>query len=719
MKKIFTLILLSLSIFKSSSHAQTISCNAEFNVQYLSSNLIQFNPLLTGDPLTTHHYWTFGDGGSANTVVPTHTYLITGAFIAKHYVYKTNLNGTVICRDTFARVVQIQPDCDLVANFSFSLATTPFTYHFNNTSIPLSNTDSIRWTFGDGTSSNLVSPNHTYNTSGTYTVCLRVQKRYPDGISNCVREICKTIVVGPVCNLQAHFTWHADPVNPRKIIFTNQTISPTAAATATWSFGDGTIANGWNSMHEYAQPGRYKVCLRVEAGPDCISYTCDSITVAPLPPCNIQARYTWAADPNNNRKIIFTNQTESPNSDAIATWSFGDGTTGTGWNAVHEYSQPGRYYVCLKVQFGPDCISYKCDSITVHTVPPCHLQVAFIWRADPVNPKKIIFTNQTLTTTASATAIWSFGDGTSSSAWNPVHEYAQPGRYYVCLRVQLTPTCVSYYCDTVFVHRPVPGCIEQSNFRFSHSSADRQLYHFTPSYINNDWRYTWTFGDGTGSHDINATHRYSRPGNYTVCLTVFRNANCASTTCKPVSVLPQPNCEDIRVTYNYQRDPLIVNKLYFHAIANSPLIDQTWTITKLPSTVSTPPVILHQNNPTYIFRDIGYYRVCLRAVTVSGCVKEYCQVIRIERITTTNSCILQTYPNPASTQVSVIVLLSQPQLIHVYIYNSLNILVKEKHQAGVEGSNVVTLAIGDLVAGSYNIKVVRGNDVCYARFQKI
>jgi len=716
MKKIFTLLLLFVSLLSTSVIAQTTNpCNAEFNGQFLSSNVLQFNPVVTGDPAITHHYWLFGDGGSASTVVPVHTYLTTGSFTVKHYVYKTNLNGTVECRDSFSRVIQIA--CELVANFTFSPASTPLTFHFENTSFPILNTDSIRWTFGDGTNSNQLSPNHTYATPGTYTVCLRVQKRSLGGVTNCVREICKTIVVGTVCNIQAHFSWQADPVNGRKIIFTNQTISPTAAAIATWIFGDGTSATGWNAMHEYTLPGRYRVCLKVEAGPNCISYACDSITVT-SPVCNVQAAFTWVADQVNTRKILFTNHTATTSAGATATWSFGDGTTGTGWNAIHEYSQPGRYYVCLRVQTAPNCISYKCDSITVHQVPPCQLQAHFIWRPDSANIQKIIFTNQTLSTTT-GTAQWSFGDGTGSTAWNPVHEYAQPGRYYVCLRVQISPTCISYSCDSVIVHRPEPGCIEQSYFTFRHSNTDPQLYHFTPAFVNTTWQYTWTFGDGTGSHEISPNHRYLHSGNYTACLTVFRNVNCASTTCKPLNVITQPNCDNITVTYNYQRDPVLVNKLYFYAIANTTLTDQTWTITKLPATINTPPVILHQNNPSYIFMDTGYYRVCLRAVTVSGCVKEYCQVIHIERVVRTNACILQTYPNPASSQVSVIVLLSQPQLINVYVYNSLNVLVKEKHQAGVAGSNVVTLSIGDLVAGAYNIKVVRGNDVCYARFQKL
>jgi hypothetical protein len=118
----------------------------------------------------------------------------------------------------------------------------------------------------------------------------------------------------------------------------------------------------------------------------------------------------------------------------------------------------------------------------------------------------------------------------------------------------------------------------------------------------------------------------------------------------------------------------------------------------------------------YTFNEPGDYRVCLRAVTYGGCVKEYCEVSHITSANT--ACTLASYPNPASNQVSFSVQLTQPEMIHVYIYNSLNILVKQKDQQGSTGNNVVTTNIEELVPGLYNIKVIYGNRICYSRFQK-
>jgi hypothetical protein len=98
-------------------------------------------------------------------------------------------------------------------------------------------------------------------------------------------------------------------------------------------------------------------------------------------------------------------------------------------------------------------------------------------------------------------------------------------------------------------------------------------------------------------------------------------------------------------------------------------------------------------------------------------VKEYCNNIRIEQIA--NACVLQAFPNPASVTVNVNLYLTQPEMIHAFVYNSLNVLVLDKHQQGYTGNNLVTLNVHNLTAGQYSIKLVYGNRVCYARFEKL
>ena len=734
MKKLAFLLFALFSLAGLSISAQNTTCNAAFSFTHLNGNTVQFNPAMPGTPSSTLHYWMFGDGALSNLVTPVHTYSTGQVFTVKHIIIVNNPNGVEICRDSSFTTITVQNSCNLVVNFTVTpITATGNTFHFENTSVPLNPGDSVFWSFGDGGISTTISPNHTYTQPGMYTVCLRVYQNNVPGTSPCVREICKPVNVQPVntCTLTASFTWAMVAGTINTVHFQNTSISLQNTDSIRWTFGDGTSSNQLHPNHTYTQTGTYNVCLRVQKRDtlglltNCVREICHTIVIQSPAVCNLVADFSVYRDslatvPNT---FHFQNlSTPLNNSDSIR-WTFGDGTSSNQANPIHAYNQPGTYMVCLRIQKRDanggltNCIREICKQVTVTAT--CNIQSSFTWSADSLNTRKIYFTNTTMPANSTATALWSFGDGTTSTAWNPVHEYANPGRYNVCLKVQTSNTCFSYSCDSVTIQSVLPNCIQQSTFIFTNSNTNTLLYHFTPAYANSSWQYTWTFGDGTGSHDINPSHQYAQPGNYTVCLTVYRNAGCASTTCKPLSAATQVNCNNITVTYNYQRDPVITNKYYFQAISNYPIASQSWTITRLPATAGTAPVTLLQNNPAYVFQDTGLYRVCLRAVTLGGCVKEYCREIYIQQVVTPANCSLQVYPNPATTQVYLNLFLAQPQMIDVYIYNTQNMLVTEKHQQGFAGNNIIAIPVANLVAGTYTMRVVYGNRVCYAQFIKL
>ena len=159
------------------------------------------------------------------------------------------------------------------------------------------------------------------------------------------------------------------------------------------------------------------------------------------------------------------------------------------------------------------------------------------------------------------------------------------------------------------------------------------------------------------------------------------------------------------------------NEIYLSASSNAPIMQQTWTISKVNTTGGYTPVVLNQNNPVYDFSDTGYYQICLTASYAGGCTKQYCNTVRIEGIP--SICELQAYPNPAQIQVWTYVSLTQPQTIQTYLYNVQDIMLHETTQQGVIGTNTVQLDVENLVAGFYILRIVYGNQICYAKFQKL
>ncbi|HUU75566.1 MAG TPA: PKD domain-containing protein [Methanoregulaceae archaeon] len=121
------------------------------------------------------------------------------------------------------------------------------------------------WTFGDGNSSGLQNPQHTYYSVGDYTVSLNASKDDP-GCSKFDIET-KTDYIHATCpNVVAGFTGSPRTGEvPLMVHFTDQsTGNPTSWS---WTFGDGGTSAGKNPVHEYTSFGPFTVTLT--AGNDC------------------------------------------------------------------------------------------------------------------------------------------------------------------------------------------------------------------------------------------------------------------------------------------------------------------------------------------------------------------------------------------------------------------------------------------------------------------
>jgi PKD repeat protein len=703
------------------------------------SLLVNFVNTSIGISPTDSVRWTFGDGTSS-IYGGSHTYAQAGTYNVCLRIIKRNANGTLsTCISEICHTVTVTAPtaaCTLLANYTWYTDSLPtvalFTVHFTNTSAPIAATDSIRWTFGDGTTSNQVNPNHTYALPGTYTVCLRVIKRNANGtLSNCVSEKCYPVVIAPYvvpCNLQVYFTSVVNTLSADTIYFTNQSTGYAAGDSIIWNFGDGTTSNSFSPSHGFSTPGTYIVCLKIKKNNNipgtvpCIREFCKTIVIAA--PCSLLSNFTWYRDslPNVAANTIHFINTSAPiaSTDSIR-WTFGDGTTSTQLNPVHVYAQAGTYNVCLRIikrvnGVLTNCISEKCYPVIV--TQACNINANYTWRVDSTNYKNIIFTNTTLTPSTAITALWNFGDGSTATSWNATHLYAQPGRYYVCLRIQYG-TCISYKCDSITITAPLPvvSCTQLSNYTFVRTN---NTVAFSTAFAPvAGVQYTWTFGDGSGAIGSTASHTYANSGTYTACLTAYKNNSCASTSCNTIQILPTINCNNITLSITDVRDSLVPNRVTFTAVSNTTATSQQWTITKVPATASQTPVVINTNNPTYMFLDSGFYNVCVRVTYANGCIKTICKSIYInQNMLTTSTCTLQVYPNPATTFANAIVTLTQPSTLTATVFNSLNIQVAQQQQQGFVGNNAISVGIANLPAGVYIFRLVYGTQVCYATFVK-
>ncbi len=359
----------------------------------------------------------------------------------------------------------------------------------------------------------------------------------------------------------------------------------------------------------------------------------------------------------------------------------------------------------------------------------CPLQAAFTYSIGSSSPQSVTinFTNTTLNLQPGDSVRWTFGNNSSAvTTVNAQYTFTANGTYNVCLRVKRptpsgTATCASEICRPVVI-TGISGCNYQASFTSSvapNAPLRRIFRNTSPLPPANNYTATWTFGDGNSATSWNAEHTYANPGRYRVCLRIVYSATCIVEKCDSITILSptaQIPCDSARVSFTYRREASRPNRFFFQTITNTPIASQTWTITPI-SGQNVPVVTLNQFNPIYEFTQGGSYRVCLRAVVRTGCVKEHCEVIQVA--TPTNACMLTAFPNPAQNQVNVVVMLTQPRSITARLFNSQNVQVGSVTQQGTTGANQITFNISALPPGIYTIRIEQGGQICTARFQKI
>ena len=149
---------------------------------------------------------------------------------------------------------------------------------------------------------------------------------------------------------------------------------------------------------------------------------------------------------------------------------------------------------------------------------------------------------------------WTFGDGNTSIASNPVHTYPGNGSYTACLEVY-NACGMDSICQTVVVNCPAP----LPAFSFSQNGFTVNLS-YTGSAADS---LHWDFGDGQGASGLNPVHSYSQQGSYTVCVTAFNGCG-SEDTCETVTILSvgEPGGQSSFSVYpNPARDRVIVEGL--------------------------------------------------------------------------------------------------------------------------------------------------------------
>lgn len=381
--------------------------------------------------------WNFGDpaSGSDNTgsgQVVQHTYKSAGKFTV--ILTAVDATGTRVITKIDYITVYEGPTADFTSDVTDGCA--ELEVHFFDRS---TGAETWSWDFGDGATSDVQDPIHTYINPGKYTVKLTITNDNPEECNSDTEEKIDYITVygGPT----AKFGY--DPASglvPLLVKFIDSSTSEVGLDSWSWDFGDGGTSSVQHPSHTYTTGGTFPVTLIVsdKCGKDTVTHD-----VKVYDTCWVD--FTGVPEAGcAELDVEFTGIPKGPCEISSWTWDFGDpasgsDNTGSGQIVVHTYKLPGKYTVKLTADdVSGEKTATKVDYITVYGGPTAD----FV--ASPTSgcaPLMVDFMDLSTSEVGIESWTWDFGDPASGSdnvsdQQNPSHEYNSQGRYAVSLIVK-------------------------------------------------------------------------------------------------------------------------------------------------------------------------------------------------------------------------------------------------------------------------------------------
>ncbi|MFN3875692.1 MAG: PKD domain-containing protein, partial [Flavobacteriales bacterium] len=453
--------------------------------------------LTAGD---TALYWTLGDGNTSLQPDLSHTYVQPGT-------YTITLEAFGCGYDAYSQEVTVFPSPQPSFDASPQGVCAGGEISFSNTT-PGAN--GYQWTFGDGATSALASPTHSYAASGAFTATLTATS----AVNGCSASVSQQVTVS--ITPEAAFT--PTPGNgciDLQVAFTNQSGS---ADFYQWSFGDGNTSALAEPLHTYTAAGTYTVALIAENANGC-SDTITAVVVAhPLP----MAQFALSASESCDSPV--TVQALNASQGAVGySWDLGNGQVSTLNQPAITFDEQGAYTVTLTATNQYGCTDSHQEQFIVHPAPVA----AFDPAPQPAcQGRPIAFANGSQNATSFR---WFFGDGAQSQADSPLHSYAQPGPYTVTLIAGGAGGCTDTLVavDAIIVN-PSPV----ADFTGDTLASMRNAIQFG-NLSQGAVQYSWDFGDGEGSSEAHPLHLFPADGGgFTVCLVAVNGYACPDTICK-------------------------------------------------------------------------------------------------------------------------------------------------------------------------------------------
>lgn len=374
------------------------------------------------------------------------------------------------------------------------------------------------WDFGDGATSTLQSPVHTYTAPGVYTV--RLEASNVSGASTLERAALITVAAPP-------------PIR----------VFPAVA--------DAYVKSSSPTRNYGAEPE-----LRVRAGDvvyrSYVKFSVTGLPAAPLVSARLRLHVTDGSDVGGALHVVPTTWTEgaltyanapTPAGTPVATLGAVSASTTVELDVLPVLAGNGTYAFALQSTSTNSALFASRESglapELVLEIGPAVAPVAD-FSATPVSGLEPLTVRFTDTSANFPTSFeWDFGDGATSTTRDPVHTYTDPGTYSVVLRASNEAgTGERVATDLVTV---LPAVVPTASFSAAPLTGNAPLaVTFTDTSAGNPTSWSWDFGDGALGSGPTPVHTYTTPGTFDVTLLVSTGAGSDYVTRQALIVVAPP-----------------------------------------------------------------------------------------------------------------------------------------------------------------------------------
>lgn len=469
--------------------------------------------------------WSYGDGNSAFTPNPSHTYTLDSSYMVRLIV--TNRAG---CVDTVQKQVTVHSIP--VIDFSFNNVCEEQTHLFNGQGSVKNSTLSYQWDFGNGGNSTLEDPQYTYSDTGNYNVTLVATSGF-----GCKDSVSKSVRLHPKPAPGFNINQGVQCLKDNDFIFTNTSLAfGDSIVLNLWSTSAGGTSNLQNYRSTFGVFDSVLVTLINETDEGCRDTLSKWIEVLESPNINLASTSLGVCINGDTLEL----QDSGKNAESVnqRSWNLNQSLLSNDSNFFYKFNTIGQNQLLYWKELTNGCRDSANLNIDVYHKPNVRLLV---------DNAEQCFSNHTfqftdssdIATGQSLTSQWNLGNGDSRTLNQFSYTYSNADTFLVKLISSSPNGCVDSGSTTVIVHpEPVPDfdidtlalCLRDNLFSFTNRS----------SIIGTSMTYLWRFTPSDSTTAENPTFQFNTFGSKTVQLNATSLFGCKDSVSKGVIVHPMP-----------------------------------------------------------------------------------------------------------------------------------------------------------------------------------